>query len=347
MAFTDTTPRAVLQAWGRDKLTLSEDDICVGDPLGIDASNDWVKAEASTAVLAMYVAIEDGDDGDVINVARMAVLEADFSAVEGEEGDALYLSDTGTYDTSVGSTTQVVGWIADRAVSDDDRILINPRNPLQIDASDIANDSIDSEHYVAASIDNEHLANDAADSDEIASGAIDADHLSTTLKTGFIPLDITALREIDTNAIQNLAAHGGILASDSDPALERVNADTDKALRVTWTAEADEVEVQFPPVPMPPDIDAGEDVSVHLVAAMEAQADTPTIDVQAFDAVGDTEMGEATGALSDSVAEVSATIANAGVSGHPAGFLNIALVPAAHETDDLYLYAAWIEYVRA
>ena len=48
---------------------------------------------------------------------------------------------------------------------------------------------------------------------------------------GFIPLDITALREIATNDIQNLAAHGGLLASDSDPALARVNGATDKAHR--------------------------------------------------------------------------------------------------------------------
>jgi hypothetical protein len=47
-----------------------------------------------------------------------------------------------------------------------------------IDGSDIGDDKIDSEHYVAASIDNEHLADNAADSDEIAAGAIDLAHMS-------------------------------------------------------------------------------------------------------------------------------------------------------------------------
>ncbi|MFQ6030616.1 MAG: hypothetical protein ACE5Q6_24355, partial [Dehalococcoidia bacterium] len=45
---------------------------------------------------------------------------------------------------------------------------------------------------------------------------------------GFIPLDLTALREIATNDIQALAAHGGILASDSVPTLLRINGATDK-----------------------------------------------------------------------------------------------------------------------
>lgn len=183
---------------------------------------------------------------------------------------------------------------------------------------------------------------------DIAAGAVTAAKLATTLKTGFIPLDITALREIASNDIQALAAHGGLLASDSAPKLERVNGATDKALRVTWTAEADTDEAQFPPVPMPPDLDATADVTVHLLMAMEDTNDTPTVDVQAFDAVGDTEMGGATGAVTGtSVAEYSVTLSAANIGGHPTGFLNIALVPAAHTTDDLYLYAAWIEYTRA
>jgi len=38
-------------------------------------------------------------------------------------------------------------------------------------SSTLADDSVDSQHYAAASIDNEHLADDAVDSDEIAAGA--------------------------------------------------------------------------------------------------------------------------------------------------------------------------------
>lgn len=163
---------------------------------------------------------------------------------------------------------------------------------------------------------------------------------------GYIPLDITSLREIAANDVQNLAAHGGILATDSVPTLTRVNGATDKALVVTWAATNVD-EVQFPPVTMPPDLDASSDLTVHLLAKMSGATDTPTVDVQVFDGIGDTEMGGATAALSDSLAELTVTVSAANVSGHPTGFLNIALVPGTHGTDALELYGAWIEYTKA
>jgi hypothetical protein len=191
------------------------------------------------------------------------------------------------------------------------------------------------------------LASGGVGATQLATGAVTAVKLSATLKTGFIPLDITSMREIATNDIQALSAHGGILASDSAPLLKRVNGATDKALRVVWTAEADTDEAQFAPVAKPADLDAGTNLTIHLLCAMEGTDDTPVIDVQVYDGVGDTEMGGATAAITGTtVAEYTVTIAHANVAAAP-GFLNISLVPAAHETDDLYLYAAWIEYTRA
>lgn len=162
---------------------------------------------------------------------------------------------------------------------------------------------------------------------------------------GFYPLDITALREIASDEIQNLAAHGGILALDSTPILERVATSTDKALRVVWGA-GDQTEVQFPPVMMAPFFDAATDVTIHLLAKMNASGDTPTIDVQVFDAIGDTEMGGPTAALSVTLAELTVTLANADISGHPLGFFNISLVPGTHATQLVELYGAWMEFKR-
>lgn len=164
--------------------------------------------------------------------------------------------------------------------------------------------------------------------------------------TGFIPLDITALREIASDDIQALAAHGGLLTADSDPSLARVNGATDKALRVTWDTSNDTDEVAFPSIPWPPDLDASQDVSVHLLAKMAAGGmDTPVIDVQAWEGEGDTEMGGATAALSTTLAELSVTLGNANITGHP-GFLNLQLVPGAHTNEALHLYAAWLEYSK-
>jgi len=191
------------------------------------------------------------------------------------------------------------------------------------------------------------LASGSITTPKIAANAVTAAKLTATLRTGTIPLDITAMREIATNDTQNLAAHGGLLASDSAPNLARVNGATDKALRVMWTAEADTDEAQFPPVAMPADLDASADVTFHALMAMEDTNDTPTVDVQVFDGLGDTEMGGATGAVTGTaIAEYTVTIANANIGGPPTGFFNISLIPGTHANDDMYLYAAWLEYTR-
>lgn len=167
------------------------------------------------------------------------------------------------------------------------------------------------------------------------------------INTETLNLNLGSLREIASNDIPNTAAtpSGGLLTSDTTPAYARVNGATDKALRVIWVATNSD-EVQFPPVFMPPDLNSDLDITIHLLADMSGATDTPTIDVQVFDGVGDTEMGGATAAITSTLAEVSVTISAADLSGHPLGFLNVALVPGSHTSDDLRLYAAWIEYTK-
>lgn len=164
---------------------------------------------------------------------------------------------------------------------------------------------------------------------------------------GYLPMDITSMREIASNDIQNLAAVGGILASDSAPALLRLNGATDKALAVTWaTGNLDEA--QFPPIPMPADLDETSDITIHLLVKMSGGADTSTnFDVQVFDGIGDTEMGGSAGNFTSSLVEYVVTILAANISGNPTGFLNISLVPSgAHGTDTIQLVGAWGEYTK-
>ncbi len=162
---------------------------------------------------------------------------------------------------------------------------------------------------------------------------------------GFIMLDIASLREVVTNDIPLDAANGGLLTNDSTPELKRVNLATDKALKVEWIG-GNVDEVTWGNRPMPPDLDETVDVTIHLLAKMNAGGDTPTIDVQVFDGIGDTEMGGATAALSSTLAELIVTIANADITGNPLGFFNISLIPGAHATQLVELYGAWIEYTR-
>ncbi len=172
---------------------------------------------------------------------------------------------------------------------------------------------------------------------------------------GFIPLDITSLREIgvDTaNQIGNAAdgaakGSGGILAADTTPALKRLNLATDKALIVDWPL-GNLDEVQYPPLIMPPDLSEVIDLTLHFLVRMSGGTDTTThFDVQVFDGIGDTEMGGITSNFTSSLAELTVTIANANVSGNPTGVLNVALVPTtAHGTDSIQLFGSWMEYTK-
>lgn len=166
--------------------------------------------------------------------------------------------------------------------------------------------------------------------------------------TEIIPLDLGSTRIIVSDDIDTLANHGGILTNDSTPSYARVSGATDRALRISWLV-SDVDEVQFPPVPMPPDLNSGQDLTIHLLARMAAGSmDTPNFDVRVFDAIGDTEMGGTTANLSTTLAELTRTIVAADISGHPLGFLNITLTPGAHNTaaNTVELYAAWIEYTK-
>ncbi len=163
------------------------------------------------------------------------------------------------------------------------------------------------------------------------------------LKVGFIPLDLANAVIIAANVVQN-TTEGGRPDGNTAPILQRINSATDKALRLSWAAAAVN-EVQFPPVPLPPDLDNSAPIEVHLICAKDANANTVNIDVQAFFGVGDTECGAATPTIAQPRAEYKATISADDVPAHPE-MLNIILVPGAHAGDALYCDGAWLEYTR-
>lgn len=160
----------------------------------------------------------------------------------------------------------------------------------------------------------------------------------------FIPIALHSVRETTNFDVANVAANGGLLASDTTPVLEAINAATDGCQRLSWAAtNVDQVTFQ---TPLPPDIDVTADVVVHIRAAMEAVADTPDITVDSFFNEGDTKVVDTISAITGTAyAEYTGTIGNADV---PAGAqtLTVGLTPAAHGTDDLYITAIWIEYTK-
>lgn len=179
---------------------------------------------------------------------------------------------------------------------------------------------------------------------DIATGAVTAAKLSTTIKTGFIPVPLTTVREVVSNNITNAAGNGGLLASDTTPIFEFTNGDTDSALRLRWAASnSDAIVFQ---VPLPPDLDDAANVEVHFRAAMAGATDTPVVSADSYFNEGDTKVEDDSTALSNSVAEKTITIDAADV---PSGAqtLTVELTPGAHTTDAMHLYAIWVEYTRA
>jgi hypothetical protein len=164
------------------------------------------------------------------------------------------------------------------------------------------------------------------------------------LKLGHIPLDLTTARIIAANAIQATTEGGVPDGNTAGPALARVNAATDKALRLQWAAgEVDEV--QFAPVPLPADLDPAAGVEVHLLFAKSANANTFAVAVNAFFGVGDANCGGNTPNIAQALTDTKVTLAAADVPAPP-NVLNLSLIPAAHAGDALYLYAAWLQYTR-
>jgi hypothetical protein len=163
------------------------------------------------------------------------------------------------------------------------------------------------------------------------------------LAKGFINLDITTARIIAANAIQN-TTEGGVADGNTAPSLARVNAATDKALRLAWAAAA-VAEVQFAPVALPPDLDDAAPIEVHFMAAKDANANTFNVGVAAFFGVGDTDAGGNSANIGQALAEYSVALAAADVPAHP-GFVTVSMTPAAHAGDALYVYSAWLEYTK-
>jgi len=189
------------------------------------------------------------------------------------------------------------------------------------------------------------LASSAVTTTKLAANAVTAAKLTSTLATGMIPLPLSQARIIATNDISAKGTpDGGLVSLDTDPTFKRVNAATDKKLRISWAA-ASVVEIQWD-ISYPPDLDDTAAVTVNIFAAMAGATNTPTIAVSYFEGVGDTNAGGNTAAVTGTtLTKYSVTIAASDIGAYPNG-ASIGLIPGSHGTDALHLYAAWVEYTR-
>ena len=136
MAFTDCTPRTIVEGWGKVRVLLAADANC-GDLLAM-VSDTVVLADADAATsanVALLVAGEAGASGDTITAYRGALIRdgteppttagVGFVIATTEYGDPLYLSNTaGDMSTTPGLKLQRVGWIQSRT-----EIVVHPEIP--------------------------------------------------------------------------------------------------------------------------------------------------------------------------------------------------------------------------
>lgn len=161
---------------------------------------------------------------------------------------------------------------------------------------------------------------------------------------GFHHLGIMNARLLTTNAFLN-TIEAGTPDGNTAPSLQRVNGATDKKARLAWAASASD-EIHLGDFAYPPDLDDASPVTVHVLAAMAGATDIPTLAIGYFEGIGDTNAGGNTAAVTGTtIAEYSVTIAAADIGAHP-NAASISLTPAAHTTDILYIYGAWVEYTR-
>ena len=162
---------------------------------------------------------------------------------------------------------------------------------------------------------------------------------------GYIPLPLPSWREATNFDVANIAANGGVLASDSTPILEAINAATDGCQRLLWAASnGDQIIAQ---VPLPPDLDTGKDIVLSFRIVSAGTTDAVGFTVDSFFNEADTKLVDTSGTNQTATyAVVTATIAASDI---PAGAqtLTIGLTPVAHTTDTLAMTSARVTYTKS
>lgn len=167
------------------------------------------------------------------------------------------------------------------------------------------------------------------------------------LGVGFIPLPLEAWRAISSNDIpvKAIASGGsGILGKDTTPILERINAATDKGLRIDWAA-SDSTEIAQGIV-LPNDWTTGGVANVKLLLYKNTNTDaTVTMAVGWWEGKGGSNLGAASAALSFTSTVTLVTVPITTVVAYP-NVAQLNLIPGTHTTDAIYMLASWVEYTR-
>lgn len=310
-----------------------------GTFVSVDATGYAVPGDDAAGQIFQGVADEQvdnsaGGNGDaVVRLWRRGLFKAtlDTAITQANVGDNVFLVDDETVDLAANTDNDIFcGVIAEFIDTTHAWIDIEPA----IKQADVATHIADTTNaHGASAIGIGDAGEFTSESDAEAALQEIYQHLVSAQK--FIGVPLFSLIEGDgTNTV-------AALGPATTPKLDMANGDTDSGLLVTWAAEnVDPVLFQ---VPLPPDLNTGKDLVIHLRAKMGGATDTPVINSDAYFNEGDTKVEDASAALGAAYAEKTITIAAADI---PAGAqtLTVELTPGAHDNDTIVLSALWIEY---
>lgn len=178
-----------------------------------------------------------------------------------------------------------------------------------------------------------------------------------TTSYGYVPIPLTQWREVTTNDISDAGvgaadSSGGVLATDTTPALEYINGDTNSSLRLLWAAS--NVDPLVCQVVLPADLDETQPIYFKAVGVMSGTSNTPVLSLDTYFTElaggGMTKIEDDTSAFTDAVDVQTATIAASDFSSLVANntplFATIEITPGAHGTDTLAIYGTYLQYTK-
>jgi hypothetical protein len=160
--------------------------------------------------------------------------------------------------------------------------------------------------------------------------------------TNSLPISLNSFREVDTNTdVGAIVANGGLLASDTTPALE---GDAAESWDIRWIAGNSDIISAH--VPLPDNFDGIQDVTIQMTL-LSGATDAATFTCETgWDggALVSTSVSDAA-TKSATVHTITATIPNASIP-DTAKNLTLTLTPAAHATNPIVLYRVNLLYER-
>lgn len=154
-----------------------------------------------------------------------------------------------------------------------------------------------------------------------------------------ITLALVNFREATAGDVGAIAAVGGLLASDSTPALSGTGATVSQ--QVSWpTGNVDQILID---TSLPEDFDGRDDAILELFVSSGTTNPASFSVLTSWDGAANVTDVATDGAQSATTHKITAVIAGSDIPDSPS-YLSIALTPAAHATDAIVLKGARLLY---